>query len=43
MIELRAYIDGKGKKRFASWFQSKDIQDAQAYWADYKGRKKQEI
>src|SRR5215831_6481879 len=109
MIQLRGYIDEKGKKRFASWFesldpsaaakvtialtrmargnfsngkgvgsgvyeykidfgpgyridfgrdentlvillaggtkkrQSKDIQDAQACWADYKRRKKQEI
>jgi putative addiction module killer protein len=109
MIELRGYIDKKGKKRFASWFealdpsaaakviialtrmeqgnfsnakgvgagvyeykidfgpgyrvyfgkdgdtlvillgggtkkrQNKDIQEAQAYWADYKRRKKQEI
>src|ERR1043166_6614008 len=109
MIELRGYIDGRGKKRFASWFssldssaaakvtialtrmgqgnlsnaravgsgvyeykidfdpgyriyfgrdgntlvillgggtkkrQNKDIQDAQACWADYKRRKKREI
>ena len=109
MIELRGYIDEKGKKRFASWcealdssaaakvtlaltrmeqgnfsnakgvgagvyeykinfgpgyriyfardgdrlvillgggtkkHQNKDIQDAQACWADYKRRKKQEI
>ena len=109
MIELRGYIDGRGKKRFAGWFdsldssaaakvtialtrmeqgnfsnargvgsgvyeykidfgpgyriyfgrdgntlvillgggtkkrQDKDIQDAQACWADYKRRKKQEI